>query len=360
MLKVLNTDRCLDNFVTNNFVVDRDGKSYLCVENFVSKNKGYLSYSPSSILELSIENNKEYKKDVKLELFNVTIEFERMVGHMRFSQIKSVNHIQYFALKVKDIVDIYLFHQTTEELANDFESHEITFLKHVAGVDTNKNNNLICMFNSDCRITDTNPKEKYNQTNFGNRYVLFGNPVPIISSLRYENSFFSFREYLSGLLKISTYKIKNLLSIFFLRKIYQADDEIIEFDYPMPLLEILETYGKDSPWYHKFKKIQPSENTDMVILHNVRNLESNKFCYAPLNEWFSYHLTKINVDKDIFLILSCIETKFMQMKIGVKSEIDYLSVSGSRYRRYEKERTRATKKREFELEIHQQINDCLS
>jgi len=50
MLKVLNTDRCLDSFVA-----DRENKSYLCVEYFVSKNEGCLSYSPSSTLELTIE-----------------------------------------------------------------------------------------------------------------------------------------------------------------------------------------------------------------------------------------------------------------------------------------------------------------
>jgi len=278
-----------------------------------------------------------------------------------------VNHIQYFALKVKDMVDIYLFHQTAEELTDDFERHEIAFLRHVSEIEANKNSNLICMFNSGgCRIVDAHPKEKYCQTNFGDRYVLFRNPTEIISSLGIESSHFSFRKYLSGLLNINTYTIKNLLSIFFLRKRCQEDDEIIEFDRPPSLLEILEAYGKgwDSPRPRKIRKIRPSENTHMANLYDVRKLESDKFCYAPPNEWFSRHLVKISAAKDVFLILKCLEQKFAEMKVGAGPAAGRLSVPGSsgsfRYKYYKKERSRAAKKREFESEIRRRMKDYLS
>jgi hypothetical protein len=359
MLKVLNTDRCLDNFVENNFIVNRNDKPYQCIGSFVG-GKGCLDYSPSSTLELTIENSMGYRKDVKLNLFHVTIEFPETSKFKKYSSFDKTNHIQYFVLKVKDIIDLYLFNHNTEELKDDFERHEITFLRHISEIETNKTNNLICMFNyNSCRIIDTDPKEKYNQTNFGNRYVLFGNPREIVSSLRFENSKFSFRDYLSNLLNVDTVQIKNLLSIFFLRRIYQKDDEIVHFDYPLSLLEILETYGKDldSPWYHKFKRIRPSENTDMVVLSDVRKLESDKFCYAPLNEWSSYHLTKIDMSKDINLILGRIERKFQEMKMDVKSEIDYLSIPGGGYGSYDpKGRSRTIKKREFELDIKDQMD----
>ena len=213
MLKILNTDRYINTYLENNLVVPTKWRVYDCVRLFVNEGKGELTYSSHSKMDLILENSFQRQRNVELKLFDIILEFE---ASQKNSPYDTVNYLQYFSMKVKDIVDLYLLNHTNDELKEEFEKHEITFLRNIIDVETTKSNNLICMFNSiNCRIVDTNLKEKYNQTNFGNRYVLFGNPQEIISSMEYRNTNFSIRNYLSKILSIDTIIIKHLLSIYF-------------------------------------------------------------------------------------------------------------------------------------------------
>lgn len=353
MVEILNTDRYLQTHLENSIPPcnERIDVASGVVSDFIDSDqkKDMIEYDSYSRIPLTIQNKQEYKKDIVLDIFRISLELNKPRRSKYYTKIENVG---YYALKVKTMFELYLFINTDEELKDEFEKHEIIFMRNCAEVETSKVEYLIAMLcGNGCRITDNRPQEKYNQTNYGNRYALLYHCVTESESRNYERSDFNFREALGGIISISTMEIRHLLSIYFLKKPYQKDDEIIYFEEPTSLLDILEMYIPECTEYYKFKKVKVKiDDKEPIVLKSIDVLRGSKYFYAPLSEWRNYHMDQINVSKDIDIIISTLQEKYMHQITGVP-HYDKVSYDS----RGDKSKEKARKRKEMSKHINEEV-----